>query len=124
MRGSSSDRALRSFPTPAAWRGRLTPSEAFVTRVANGFLDEYIGEYRFDRRPDHIVSIAREGDALVSRSAGQYHVLVSVADIARLTTHYDGEGRFRRDRSGKFRDFVYYEFGKRLGTARRVDGSA
>ena len=103
---------------------RLTPSEAFVARVARGLLDEYIGEYRFDRRPDHVVSITREGNALISRSAGQCHVLVSFADNALLTTHYDGEGRFRRDRRGRITQFVYYEFGRRLGIARKVDGSA
>ncbi len=102
---------------------RLTPSEAFVARVARGLLDEYIGEYRFDRRPDRVVSIIREGNALVSRSAGQRHVLVSAAEEALLTTHYDGEGRFRRDRRGRITHFVYYEFGKRLGIARKVDGS-
>ena len=112
---------------PRSVRGefvRLTPTEAFVTRVTHGLLDEYIGEYRFERRPDHVVSITREGNALVSRSAGQRHVLVSVADHALLTTHYDGEGRFRRDRRGKITHFVYYEFGKRLGVARKVEGSA
>jgi RNA polymerase sigma-70 factor, ECF subfamily len=98
----------------------LSPSVAFAERVRMGLLDEYTGEYRFDRRPDHLVSIAREGDTLISESGGQRHVLVSVAEQSLLTREYDGEGRFRRNRRGEVTHFVYYEFGKRLGIARKI----
>jgi hypothetical protein len=98
---------------------RIAPSRAFADRVRRGLLDEYVGEYRFDRRPDHIVSIVREGDTLVSESSGQRHLLVSVREHSLVTSHYDGEGRFRRDRLGRVSHFVYYEFGKRMGVARK-----
>jgi hypothetical protein len=88
-----------------------------------GLLDQYTGQYRFDRRPDHLVSITREGDALVSESRGQRHVLVSVAEHSLVTIHYDGEGRFHRNRRGEVTHFVYYEFGKRLGIARKLGTS-
>jgi RNA polymerase sigma-70 factor (ECF subfamily) len=108
---------------PRSVRGdfvRIAPSAAFTERVRRGLLDEYIGEYRFERRLDHVVSIVREGDTLISESGGQRHVLLSVAEHSLLTHHYDGEGRFRRNRRGQVTHFVYYEFGTRLGVARRI----
>jgi hypothetical protein len=108
---------------PPSVRGdfvRLTPSMTFVDRVRQGLLDEYVGEYRFDSRPDRIVSITREGDALVSDSAGQRHLLVPGGEHSLLTFHYDGEGRFGRNNRGDVTHFVYYEFGKRLGVARKL----
>jgi RNA polymerase sigma factor (sigma-70 family) len=121
---SARQRIRRSLP-PAV-RGdfvRLTPSRRFVERVRLGLFDEYVGEYRFERRPDHRVSIVREGDLLIGEAGGQRNVLASVAEGSLLTGEYDGEGRFRRDRRGRVTHFVYYEFGKRLGIARKVDGA-
>jgi RNA polymerase sigma factor (sigma-70 family) len=108
---------------PRAVRGdfvRLAPSKQFVEQVSRGLLDEYVGEYRFDRRPDHIVSITREGDCLVGDGGGQRHLLVSVGKQSLLAVNYDGEARFMRDRRGNVTHFVYYEFGKRMGIARKV----
>ncbi len=99
---------------------RLSPSEAFAERVRRGLLDEYVGRYRFERRPDHVVTITREGDSLISSAGDQRHVLASGGDHSLLTRHYDGEGRFRRDRRGAITHFVYYEFGRRLGVARKI----
>jgi RNA polymerase sigma-70 factor (ECF subfamily) len=112
---------------PASVRGdfvRVTPSAVFAEHVQRGLLDEYIGEYRFERRPDHVVSIVREGDTLISESAGQRHILLSAAEHSLRTHHYDGEGRFRRNRRGEITHFVYYEFGKRMGVARRISGQS
>jgi len=111
---------------PRSVRGdfvRVTPSVDFVQQVRRGLLDEYIGKYRFERRPDHIVSIVREGDALIGHSPGQSHLLVSGGERSLLTAHYDGEGRFRRNRRGEVTHFVYYEFGARMGVARRIKSS-
>ena len=108
---------------PRSVRGdfvRIAPSEAFAERVRRGLLDEYIGVYRFERRPDLVVSISREGDTLISESAGQRNVLLSVAEHSLSTSQYDGEGRFRCNRRGQVTHFVYYEFGKRMGVARRI----
>lgn len=98
----------------------LRPSPEFVENVSRGLLDEYVGEYRFERRPDLTVAIRREGDYLVSESAGQRNVLVSVARESLVVTNYDGEGRFRRSRRGEVTHFVYYEFGRRMGIARKT----
>lgn len=108
---------------PAAVRRDFVPlaaSHAFTEQVRRGLLDEYVGKYRFERRPDHTVRIIREGGSLISDAGGQRHVLVNGAEGSLLTVHYDGEGRFRRDRQGRVTHFVYYEFGKRLGVARKV----
>jgi RNA polymerase sigma-70 factor (ECF subfamily) len=108
---------------PRSVRGefvRLTPSEAFAERVRRGLLDEYVGRYRFDRRPDHVVTITREGDSLISSAGDQRHVLVSGGEHSLLTRHYDGEGRFGRNRRGAITHFVYYEFGRRVGMARKI----
>jgi RNA polymerase sigma-70 factor (ECF subfamily) len=99
---------------------RLSPGQPFIEKVRRGLLDEYVGEYRFERRPDHRVAIVREGAALFSEAGGQRHLLVPGADGSLLTREYDGEGRFRRNRQGKVTHLVYYEFGKRLGVARKV----
>lgn len=91
-----------------------------MRQVRRGLFDEYVGTYRFERRPDLVVSITREGDSLVSSAAGQRNVLVRVGRESLATTHYDGEGRFQRDRRGRITHFIYYEFGRRLGIARKV----
>ena len=99
---------------------RLAPSKAFLERVTRGLLDEYVGQYRFERRPELVVSITREGDSLVGEANGQRHVLASVGSQSLLAIHYDGEGQFRRNRRGEVTHFVYYEFGRRLGVARKM----
>lgn len=96
------------------------PTSAFTRRVRAGMLDELAGEYRFASRPDHAVRIRREGDRLISYAAGQRHVLASCRTDALVPIEFDGEGRFRRDARGRVKDFIYYEFGKRLGVAQRV----
>jgi len=118
-------RVRRSLPSSV--RGefvRLSPSRKFTECVRLGLFDEYVGVYRFERRPDLVVSIAREGDFLVSEGGTQRNVLLSVRDESLLTSNYDGEGRFRRNRRGRVTHFVYYEFGRRLGIARKTDSGA
>jgi RNA polymerase sigma-70 factor, ECF subfamily len=102
---------------------RLAPSPDFVARVRGGLLDEYVGDYRFERRPDHVVSIMRDGGSLTSASGGQRHVLVDGGEHSLRTRHYDGEGRFCRNRRGEVTHFVYYEFGRRVGIARKLEAS-
>jgi len=98
----------------------VAPTPAFARRVQAGVFNEFVGEYRFASRPDHAVIIRREGDALVSYAGGQRNVLASRQPDRLTPTEFDGEGRFRRDRRGRVSHFVYYEFGRRLGVARKV----
>jgi hypothetical protein len=118
-------RIRRSLP-PSVRRDivPLSPSRPFVESVRLGLFDEYVGEYRFDRRPDHVVSVAREGDSLISESGGQRTVLVSAHQESLLTSDFDGEGRFHRNRRGRVTHFVYYEFGRRMGVARKTGVAA
>ena len=99
---------------------RLLPARTFADRVRSGILDEYVGKYRFDQRPEMLVTIAKEGDRLISTSGDQQHVLAMGSGPRLLTTEYDGEGEFIRNRRGRITHFVYYEFGKRLGIARKI----
>ncbi len=103
---------------------RVAPSKSFLKSVGLGLFDEYVGVYRFAERPDLVVSVVRDGDSLFSECNGQRNRLASLADRSLLTSHYDGEGRFGRNRRGAITHFVYYEFGKRLGTARRTTAGA
>jgi len=98
---------------------RLRRTGTFIEDVRRGIYDEYVGEYRFAERPDLHVSITRQGDSLVSDAGGQRNLLVCRKKGSLLTSHYDGEGRFRRNRRGAVTHFVYYEFGRRLGVARK-----
>ena len=103
---------------------RHRPSAEFVARVRSGLLDDYVGEYRFERRPDHVVSITREGGFLLGEAGGQRHVLASIGEHSLVAMHYDGEGRFRWNRRGEVTGFVYYECGRRLGVARKLRTSS
>ncbi len=108
---------------PPAVRGEfleLRPSPQFLQKVREGLFDEYVGEYRFDERPEHVVRVEREGTLLVSYGGGQRNVLASIRDGALVPMEFDGEGRFQRNRRGSIVAFVYYEFGARLGVARKV----
>jgi RNA polymerase sigma-70 factor (ECF subfamily) len=107
-------RALRDEFLP------LEPASQFLRRVREGLFDEYVGEYRFDERPEHVIRVAREGSLLVGYGGDQRNVLASISDSALVATEFDGEGRFQRDANGRIVQFIYYEFGARLGVAKRV----
>jgi len=114
-------RLRKSLPrsvTEAFLVGAPTPS--FARRVRAGMLDELVGEYRFDERPGQPVVVRRVADVLVCEAGGQRNVLTSRRPDTFAPVEYDGEARFRRDRRGRIRDFVYYEFGRRLGVARKL----
>ena len=99
----------------------MGPSSTFARDVQAGVFDELVGEYRFPSRPDRPVIVRREGDQLVSYASGQRCVLASRHPNRLNPTEFDGEARFRRDRRGRVTHFVYHEFGRRLGIARKVN---
>jgi RNA polymerase sigma-70 factor (ECF subfamily) len=100
----------------------LRGSPQFARLVSEGLFDDYVGEYRFDERPDLAVRIVREGAELVSYGGGQRSVLAAIRDGALVAAAFDGEGVFRRDRAGRVVELVYYEFGARLGVAKKLPG--
>jgi RNA polymerase sigma factor (sigma-70 family) len=115
-------RLRRSLPRSIAERFlAVGPTPAFARRVQAGMFTEFEGEYRFTSRPDHAVIIRREGDVLAGYAGGQRIVLASREPDMLVATVFDGEGRFQRDRHGHVSHFVYYEFGRRLGVARKVN---
>lgn len=111
-------RALPRSVSQAFLTGGPTP--AFGRRVQAGIFDEFVGEYRFPKRPGHRVVVRREGNVLTGYAGGQRNVLWSADDDTLVPSEYDGEARFRRNRAGQVTEFAYYEFGRRLGVARKV----
>ena len=105
--------------TEAYWRSM--PGRELAERIRAGTFDELAGEYRFDERPALPVVVRREGDVLASYAGDQRHVLVARRPDTLTAAEFDGEARFRRNRQGRICDFVYYEFGRRLGVARKLD---
>lgn len=99
---------------------RLRPTRQFAEQVNRSLLDEYAGEYRFDRRPDLVVRITRYGDSLISEGGGQQHAAVLVGNNSLLAATFDGEAHFRRNGRGEVTHFIYYEFGRRMGVARKI----
>lgn len=114
-------RLRRTLPRSVA-EGFLVsgPTPAFTRRVQAGVFNEFMGEYRFAQRPEYPVTVRLEGNQLVGYAGGQRNVLASPEEDSLVPTEFDGEARFRRNRLGRVSDFVYYEFGRRLGVARKV----
>ena len=114
-------RLRRRLPRPIAEAFLVVaPTTAFTQRVQAGVFNEFVGEYRFSNRPDHKVTIRREGNVLAGYAGGQRSVLASRRPDTLVPTEFDGEGRFQRNRQGHVSHFIYYEFGRRLGVARKV----
>jgi len=98
---------------------RPSRSASFAEKVRAGLYDEYVGRYKFDLRPDLIITIIRDGDSLISEAAGQRNVLLGRGkDLT--TTEFDGRGKFFRNRRGRISHVVYYEFGREMGLARKI----
>ena len=97
-------------------------STSFAEKVAAGIFDDYVGEYRFEQRPDITVRIKKEGDQLIGEASGQRNELCARngSDSELSTKEFDGKGRFIRDRQGQITHFVYFEFGQEMGMARKI----
>jgi RNA polymerase sigma factor (sigma-70 family) len=95
---------------------------SFAERVKAGIYDEYIGQYRFELRPELIVTIKREGDRLMSEAVGQRNELFANdgPENELLTKEFDGRGEFIRDKQGHVSHLIYFEFGSEMGRARKI----
>jgi RNA polymerase sigma factor (sigma-70 family) len=127
--------AKRLYSARARLRGKMTRkfkeefiahrpsrSRTFEEKVAAGIFDEYVGEYKYEKRPDLTVTIKREGSKLISESAGQTNELFAAGD-SETELHvreFDGRGLFVRNKKGRVTHFVYYEFGTEMGSAKKV----
>lgn len=101
------------------------PSRAatFAAKVRRGIFDDYLGRYRYEKRPELEVVITREGDRLFSESAGQRNELFAKSGDSKSqlrTREFDGRGEFVRNAAGRVTHFVYYEFGRELGRAKKI----
>ncbi len=107
--------------------GARRPSRdgSFAKKVNAGLFDEYIGQYSFERRPELVVTIRREGEHLISEAAGQRHELFAryAAKNELLTTEFDGRGEFVRNEHGQISHLIYFEFGSEMGVAKKICGS-
>jgi hypothetical protein len=113
----------QSTAATALWIKPLHPSDAsFAEKVKAGIYDEYTGQYRFELRPELVVTITREGEHLISEAAGQRNELFArdTTNSELLTTEFDGRGEFVRNKRGHISHLIYHEFGKEMGVARKT----
>jgi len=102
--------------------GRPSRNASFAEKVRAGIFDDYVGRYKYELRPDLVVEIKREGDGLVSESAGQRNELFAPGESERelQAKEFDGRGEFVRDGRGRVTHFVYFEFGREMGRALKI----
>lgn len=102
---------------------RPSRNRSFAEKVAAGIFDEYVGEYRYEMRPEIVVIIKREGNKLISESVGQRNELFAENDSESelLTNEFDGRGQFVRNEEGRITHFIYYEFGQEMGLAKKIN---
>jgi RNA polymerase sigma-70 factor (ECF subfamily) len=99
---------------------RPSATARFGALVRAGIYDEYVGTYRYVSRPELRVTVKRVGNRLVSFSNGQKNRVLLGDRLSHLrAAEFDGVGHFCRDRRGRITHFVYYEFGKRMGIAKK-----
>jgi RNA polymerase sigma factor (sigma-70 family) len=104
--------------------GRRPSRDAgFADKVRRGMFDDYLGRYRYESRPELEVVITREGGRLYSEAAGQRNELSARREDSGRelrTVEFDGRGEFLRDARGRVTHFVYHEFGRELGRAKKI----
>ena len=101
---------------------RPSHDRSFAEKVRAGIYDEYIGQYRFELRPELVVTIIREGEHLISEAGGQRNELFAsdAAESELLTKEFDGRGEFVRNKKGHISHLIYHEFGSEMGRARKI----
>ena len=101
---------------------RPSRDRSFAEKVKAGIYDEYVGRYRFELRPDLVVTIKREGDKLLSEGGGQTNELFARdgAEGELFPKEFDGRGEFVRNKRGRISHVIYYEFGQEMGRAKKL----
>ena len=101
---------------------RPSRNESFAEKVKAGIYDEYIGQYKFELRPELVITVTREGDKLFSEAAGQRNLLFAKDESGSelRAKEFDGKGEFVRDERGQVTHLVYYEFGCEMGLAKKI----
>jgi RNA polymerase sigma factor (sigma-70 family) len=101
---------------------RPSRDRSFAEKVKAGIYDEYVGQYRFELRPELVVTIIREGEHLIGEAAGQRNELFARdrAESELLTKEFDGRGEFVRNEQGHISHLIYHEFGSEMGMAKKI----
>jgi RNA polymerase sigma factor (sigma-70 family) len=101
---------------------RPSRNQSFAEKVKAGIYDEYIGQYRFELRPELVVTIKREGNRLLSEGGDQINELFprNGSEHELSTKEFDGTGQFVRNKRGRISHFIYYEFGQEMGRAKKL----
>jgi len=101
---------------------RPSRNESFAEKVKAGIYDEYVGQYRFELRPELVVTITREGEHLIGEAAGQRNELFArdQTEGELLTKEFDGRGEFVRNKQGHISHLIYLEFGNVMGVAKKI----
>jgi RNA polymerase sigma factor (sigma-70 family) len=101
---------------------RPSRNRSFAEKVKAGIYDEYVGQYRFEIRPELVVTIKRVGDRLLSETGNQINELFSRtgSEHELSTKEFDGTGEFVRNKRGRISAFIYYEFGQEMGRANKL----
>ncbi|MBC7930337.1 MAG: sigma-70 family RNA polymerase sigma factor [Rubrivivax sp.] len=102
---------------------RPSKDASFAEKVRAGIYDCYTGQYRYEMRPDLVVTIRRDGDKLFSEAAGQTNELFARggAKAELFAREFDGRGEFERDELGRVTHFVYFESGQEMGRAVKIN---
>ena len=118
LKGMMTDRFKRDLAAH-----RPSRNESFGEKVKAGIYDEYVGQYRFEMRPDLVITLKREGNKLMSESAGQRNELFAEekSESELSTKEFDGRGKFIRDEQGQITHLIYYEFGREMGRAQKIN---
>jgi RNA polymerase sigma factor (sigma-70 family) len=101
---------------------RPSRDASFAEKVKAGIYDEYVGQYRFELRPELVVTIKREGEHLIGEAAGQRNELFAndQTEGELFTKEFDGRGKFVRNKQGYISHLVYHEFGNEMGVAKKI----
>ncbi len=101
---------------------RPSRNASFAQKVKAGIYDEYVGQYRFELRPELVVTIRREGEHLIGEAAGQRNELFASdhTEGELLTKEFDGRGKFVRNKQGDISHLIYHEFGNEMGMAKKI----
>ena len=112
---------MDSFKKDLATR-RPSRDRSFAEKVRAGIYDEYTGQYRFELRPELVVTITRVGEHLIGEAGGQRNELFArdATEGELLTKEFDGRGEFVRNEQGQIAHLIYYEFGSKMGLATKI----
>jgi RNA polymerase sigma factor (sigma-70 family) len=121
QRGCASARLVAAAgPDLSAWLGRRGFTQVADTlllerllrktvTVSPELLNEYVGRYIWEERPESPIVIERLGDSLVSKARDMRDVLLASSASEFFTRHHYGRGRFERDTTGRVARLVYVE---------------